>query len=443
MKQILNKFTPLDKKLSSGAGKINYVKGGKLSNGVKTLLKPHTSSLRGRPKVFVAMSGGVDSSVAALLLQKDDYDLVGCYIKGWYPSFAQASEGKPQSFYCTWKKDRQDAMRVCAKLGIPFVTVDAEKEYKKEVADYMIREYKAGRTPNPDVMCNKSVKFGVFLKKALAMGADYIATGHYVRKSEIRNPKSETIFKSKIKNRKNVLNLKNSNLEFVSNFDIRASFFSLLVARDLNKDQSYFLWTLTQEQLKYCLFPLGNLLKSEVREIAKRNGLATAEKEESQGVCFIGEFNMEDFLKKYIKPKKGKVMTADEKIIGEHNGLTFYTIGQRHGFGFGGGGDGPYYVVEKDLKNNRLIVAEKFDEKEFGKKEAEINNVNWISGKPKIGKTYRARIRYRQPLEECKIAEMSAGSAKIIFANSQRAVTPGQSLVIYDGEEMLGGGIIE
>ena len=346
------------------------------------------------------MSGGVDSSVAALLLKKQDYDLVGCYIKGWYPV---SSADEPQSFYCAWKEDRRDAMRVCAKLKMPFITVDAEKEYKKEVVDYMISEYKAGRTPNPDIMCNKSVKFGVFLKKALAMGADYIATGHYVKK------------------------LKNN---------------ALAIAKDLNKDQSYFLWTLTQEQLKYCLFPLGDLLKSEVRKIAKKNDLATAEKEESQGVCFIGEFDMEDFLKKYIKQKKGKVVTAGGKIIGEHKGLAFYTIGQRHGFGFGGGKGGPYYVVEKDFKNNILIVAEKKDEKKFSRKEVVVENANWISAIPKKGKKYKARIRYRQPLEECEVAEVSKNSTKIIFKNPQRAVTPGQSLVIYDGEEMLGGGII-
>lgn len=353
-----------------------------------------------KSKVFVAMSGGVDSSVSALLLQKQGYDLVGCYIKGWYPA----------GVICNWKEDRRDAMRVCAKFGMPFLTVDAEKEYKKEVVDYMVREYKSGRTPNPDIMCNKSIKFGVFLKRALKMGADCIATGHYV----------------KIKSKKS--NLKN---------------YEIAIAMDLNKDQSYFLWTLTQEQLKHCLFPLGGLLKPEVRKIAKKNGLATAEKEESQGVCFIGEFNMEDFLKKHIKPKKGKIKTSEGKIIGEHNGLAFYTIGQRHGFGFTGGGGGPYYVVEKDFKKNELVVAEKFNEKKFAKREVEITDANWIDGVvPKTNKIYLARIRYRQPLEKCKIAKVSKISARVVFDSPQRAVTPGQSLVIYDGEKMLGGGVI-
>jgi len=351
-------------------------------------------------KVFVAMSGGVDSSVSALLLQKQGYDLVGCYIKGWYPP----------SIICNWKEDRRDAMRVCAKLGITFITVDAEKEYKKEVVDYMVREYKEGRTPNPDIMCNKNIKFGVFLNKALDMGADYIATGHYVKKLSASGGKT----------------------------------CELAVAKDLNKDQSYFLWTLTQEQLKYCLFPLGEMLKTEVRKIAKENDLATAEKEESQGVCFIGEFNMENFLKKYIKQKKGKIKTNKGEIIGEHNGLAFYTIGQRHGFGYAGGKGGPYYVTEKDFKKNELIVAEKFDEREFAKTEVDIMGVNWIDViVPKTNRNYLARIRYRQPLEKCKISKVSKKSAKIVFDNPQRAVTPGQSLVVYDGKKMLGGGIIK
>ena len=310
------------------------------------------------------MSGGVDSSVAALLLKKQGYDLVGCYIKGWYPP----------GVVCNWREDRRDAMRVCAQLGIPFITVDAEKEYKKEVVDYMLNEYKIGRTPNPDIMCNKSVKFGVFLKRSFGDGG-----GLYSDRPLCKN-----------KNKKS--NLKN---------------YELAIAKDLNKDQSYFLWTLTQEQLKHCLFPLGDWLKSEVRGIAKKNGLATAEKEESQGVCFIGEFNMEDFLKKYIKPKKGEVATAGGKIIGEHNGLAFYTIGQRHGFGFGGGEGGPYYIVEKDFQNNRLVVAEKKEEKIFSRKEVVVENANWISAAPEIGKKYQARIRYRQPLEECEVISIA------------------------------------
>jgi len=289
----------------------------------------------------------------------------------------------------------------------------------------MIREYKAGRTPNPDVMCNRSVKFGVFLQKALEMGADKIATGHYVR---LRN--LETGFPSALGNP-------------VS---------KLLQARDKNKDQSYFLWTLTQNQLKYCMFPIGNLLKPEVKKIAREAGLHTAEKDESMGVCFIGEFNMVDFLKKYIKPKKGKVVTADGEIIGEHEGAVFYTIGQRHGFG--GGGGVPYYIVDKDIKKNLLIVADKTHEKDFLKKEIEIESVNWINGKPPnldtkcpsalghlVSKLYRARIRYRQPLQSCRL-RAADGGILVVFTKPQRAVTPGQSLVIYDGQTMLGGGII-
>ena len=347
------------------------------------------------------MSGGVDSSVAALLLKQRGYDLTGCFIKGWYP----------EGLACGWKEDRRDAMRVCAKLNIPFITIDAEREYKRDVVDYMIREYKAGRTPNPDIMCNKNIKFGVFLKKALAMGADYIATGHYVKLS---------------KKKENVV-------------------FSLAAARDLNKDQSYFLWTLTQKQLKYCLFPLGDLLKPEVRKLAEKFKLPTAKKEESQGVCFVGEFNMEDFLKKYIKPKKGGVITAGGKVVGEHDGVMFYTIGQRHGFGFGGGA-GPYYIVAKDIKKNILIVADKKEEREFGQKEVEISYVNWIGGAiPDTKKTYKARVRYRQPLQLCKISKLDEKTKKatILFKGPQRAVTPGQSLVLYKNNgEMLGGGII-
>lgn len=386
----------------------------------------------GKKKIFVAMSGGVDSSVSALLLKQKGYDLVGCFIKGWYPS----------GFSCDWKRERRDAVRVCAKLGIPFITIDAEKEYKKEVVDYMLREYRAGRTPNPDVMCNKSVKFGVFLKKALEMGADYIATGHYVRLHRSHQPSAISHQLCPNGNRA-------ESPADASEFKI----FSLLQAKDKNKDQSYFLWTLTQEQLKYCLFPVGNLLKSEVKKIAREAGLHTAEKDESMGVCFIGEFNMMDFLKKHIKPKKGKAITPDGKVVGEHEGAVFYTLGQRRGFG--GGGGTPYYIVAKDIKKNLLVVADKAREKEFFRKEIEIENVNWISDNPpselgsSASKLLKARIRYRQPLQSCRIAgiknkkNMTHNSKfLILFVKPQRAITPGQSLVLYDGQTMLGGGVI-
>lgn len=362
-----------------------------------------------KQKIFVAMSGGVDSSVAALLLQKEKkYDLVGCFIKGWYP----------KGFYCSWKEDRRDAMRVCAKLGIPFITIDAEKEYKRDVVDYMLREYKAGRTPNPDIMCNKSIKFGVFLKKARKLGADFIATGHYVRRDNaFFHPGHKGKGLQKAQSR-------------------------LLIAKDLNKDQSYFLWTLSQEQLKYCMFPIGGLTKPQVRELARKNVIPTAEKDESMGVCFIGEFPMADFLKKYIKTKKGKVVTTEGKIIGEHEGVAFYTIGQRHG-GFSAGGGVPYYIVAKDIKKNLIIVADKASEENFYKKEIEIENINWTSDKaPDTKKTYKARIRYRQPLQGCKLLVTRYGLL-VTFFKPQRAVTSGQSLVIYDGKVLLGGGIIK
>jgi len=342
-------------------------------------------------KVFVGMSGGVDSSVAALLLKQQGYEVVGCFIKGWYPS----------GLHCSWREDRRDAMRICAKLDVPFITIDGEKEYKKEVVDYMVSEFKAGRTPNPDVMCNKHIKFGIFLNEAKKMGADFIATGHYVK------AKNSKIFQ----------------------------------AKDLNKDQSYFLWALTQKQLSDCLFPLGDLLKPEVKDIARKNHFATADKAESMGVCFIGEFDINDFLKRYIKPKKGKIVTTDGLTVGEHEGVEFYTIGQRHGFTKGGGV--PYYIVDKDVKKNILIVAGKAQEQDFYIKEVKIEKINWIAGKePNTKKVYKARIRYRQPLQNCRL-EIKKGKVLVKFSKAQRAVTPGQSVVIYSGKEMLGGGIIK
>ncbi len=350
-------------------------------------------------RVYVAMSGGVDSSVAAAMLKKQGYDITGVFVKGWYP----------EGGVCGWKEERRDAVRVAAKLGIPFLTFDFSKEYEKEIITYMKREYSANRTPNPDVMCNKYIKFGLFLKESLKRGADYIATGHYVRRLEIGFPNGNHISK-------------------------------LLQAKDKNKDQSYFLWTLTQEQLKYCFFPIGDYKKPDVRKMAGKFGLSTAEKRDSQGLCFVGEINFALFLRKIISKKEGEIRTPDGKVIGKHDGSHFYTIGQRHGFGVSN--KAPYYVVGKDLKNNVLIVAEKKDEKKFYKKEVTIGSTNWISGVPAPNKKYSARIRYRQPLQKCRLAVINSDSATFHFDASQRAVTSGQSLVLYSGRQMLGGGII-
>jgi len=317
-------------------------------------------------------------------------------------------------------------MRVCAKLDIPFITLNLEKEYKKEVVDYMIREYKLGRTPNPDVMCNKYVKFGGFFDWAMKQGADYVATGHYARVLGS--------FASKLKRNKSHLEAR------------LPSKYQLLAGEDKNKDQSYFLWTLTQKQLSKTLFPIGDIEKPEVRKLALKYSLNTAIKKDSQGLCFIGKIDIKDFLKNYIKEKKGKVLNEAGKVIGEHDGVFYLTIGQRHGFKIieKTPNDQPYYITEKDIKNNTITVSQ--DATKVLKNESKIvklDRINWISGEiPDLSKKYTARIRYRQPLEECKIKKIVKGEFELHFIKSQKAITVGQSAVIYDGEICLGGGII-
>lgn len=337
-------------------------------------------------KVYVAMSGGVDSSVAAALLKKSGFDVVGVYMKQW----------SPEGFRCPWKEDREDALRVAVSLDIPLLTWDFSKEYKKQVADYMIREYKAGRTPNPDVMCNKDIKFGLFMKRALKEGAGRIATGHYAR----------------IKNNK------------------------LMVGKDDNKDQSYFLYTLTEKQLEKIIFPIGEYTKPEVRKLAKEFKLPVAEKKDSQGVCFIGEFDMKDFLKKYIKPKKGKIILGKE-VVGEHDGIFYYTIGQRQGLGLGGG---PYFVTKKDIKKNILYVSKDAESKELKSSEAELKDVNWINEKPT--KSFNAEIKVRYRTKTIKAKVIPGKITKIKFLKPANALTSGQSAVIYKGQTVLGGGVI-
>ena len=360
-------------------------------------------------KIFVGMSGGVDSSVAAFLLKKQGYDVVGIFMK-----FCNV-DGCAET-------DAEDARRVAEKLEIPFYVWDFEEEYKKKVVEYMVKGYKNGITPNPDVMCNREIKFGLFLEKALKIGADYVATGHYI----------------KIKN----LKIKNQNNNF--KFKIVHKLFQ---SKDINKDQSYFLWTLTKKQLKHCLFPIGDYLKSDVRKIAKKAGLLTAEKKDSQGICFLGKISLNEFLKKYIPEKKGVVLNLSGEKIGEHKGAYFYTIGQRHGLGIGGS-EKPYYIVEKNVKKNIIVVAEGDDNPALYKKEIKLTDVNFID--QDFHSLIRAnkriiiltRVRYRQPLASA-ILKIENLKLKIKFDAPVKFIAPGQSAVFYDKKgKMLGGGII-
>lgn len=354
--------------------------------------------------VFVGMSGGVDSSVSAALLQKQGYDVVGVFIKTWHPDFLACNE----------EEERRDAMRVATHLDIPFLTFDFEDVYKKEVADYMISEYKAGRTPNPDVMCNKEVKFGAFLKKAILMGADYVATGHYAQTLPLGKGEGMGLFKGK----------------------------------DSSKDQSYFLWTLNQKQLSRIIFPVGHLNKTEVRKLAKKFKLPVAEKKDSQGICFLGAVDLKDFLKHYIKEKKGKVLDENGNEIGFHNGAVFYTLGERHGFTIlkKKPNDKPYYIVGKDIKKNILYVSQ---EKNISliraNKRIVLKDVNWINDLPKSkkqkAKTYTCQIRYHGELLPCKIKCATSDVAQVIFQKSI-LVASGQSCVIYDKKICLGGGVV-
>lgn len=357
-----------------------------------------------KQKVFVAMSGGVDSSVAAALLKKQGYDIYGVFMQGWI---------NPR-FECQWKEDRRDAARVAAVLGIPFRALDFSREYYERVVSYLIAEYKAGRTPNPDVMCNKEIKFGLFYRWAVEQGADYIATGHYIRKSEIRNPN-----------------------------------FALFTAKDANKDQSYFLWTLTPEIISRSLFPIEDYKKSEVRELAHAFGLPTADKKDSQGLCFVGSpasgGSMADFLRDHIVTRRGEIKTASGKRVGEHDGIELYTIGQRHGIGAPGGSGGPFYVAEKDLQAATLVVAESSADPILYRKELRFHSANWLMD---VSRPFscEARIRYRQPLEPCVVFD-----GCVIFNKPVRAIAPGQSVVFYKdgpfgdapGKQLLGGGVID
>ena len=394
-------------------------------------LSPFGRSPEGRKKlkkkkVFVGMSGGVDSSVAALILKNKGYDVVGVFMRCY-----DSKDG------CS-KRDSRDAAAVAQKLKIPFYVWDFRKQYEKKVIKYMIDGYKKGLTPNPDVMCNKEIKFGLFLERALKLGADYVATGHYVR-LKIANYKLQNSSKN---------NLQSCNTAILQ----------LSQAKDKNKDQSYFLWTLTQKQLIHCLFPIGDYLKPQVRKIAKAAGLITADKKDSQGVCFLGKIKIKDFLKKYIPKKKGKILDFEGNIIGEHSGVQFYTIGQRHisaKIQFPSANRRtksqkdrqPYYVAKKNKKTNTLVIVEGSENSALYKKEVELINVNFSSEKLKVKNKkskipVMARVRYRQPLFHASLT-IDKSSFKLVFTKPVKFVAPGQSAVLYNKKgALLGGGVI-
>ncbi|MBI3458771.1 tRNA-specific 2-thiouridylase [Candidatus Azambacteria bacterium] len=374
-----------------------------------------------KPRVFVAISGGVDSSVAAALLKKQGYDVTGVFMKNWTDN----------RFNCPYKEDRESAMRVAAVLDIPFYTWNFEAEYKKEVVDYMIKGYRSGITPNPDVMCNQKIKFNLFLKRAIKEGADYIATGHYVKNQ-----------KSKIKNQNDKLKLKNDkviSIRQLAERDLKfQDTYQLFQAEDETKDQSYFLWTLNQKQLKYCLFPIGDYLKTDVRKMAKKIGLLTANRPDSQGICFIGKVKLKDFLSNYIPKRSGDILSIEGEKLGTHEGAWFYTIGQRQGLGISGG---PYFVVSKDIKKNRIYVTKDKFSSELMTKKILVHKINWIN--QSISKNIRAMIRYGGEIVDCSIKEIKNKKIEVTFKKSQWAVAVGQSIVFYSKTgEMLGGGVV-
>lgn len=339
-------------------------------------------------RVYVGMSGGVDSSVTASLLVEQGYEVTGVYMKNW-------TQDLP-GMRCPWADDLADAKRVAVQLGIDFKVFDFEKEYRQKVVDYMIDEYKSGRTPNPDIMCNQEVKFKLFLETALEDGADMIATGHYARTENGR----------------------------------------LLRAVDENKDQTYFLYRVTGDALRKTLFPLGGYTKDQVREMAHDRGLWTASKKESMGVCFVGNVGMREFLSQYVETQPGNIIDkATGRIVGMHDGAIFYTLGQRHGLDIGGGL--PYYVVDKNIDRNEVYVATNINDQQLWADSIKLHSLHWINDAPETA-SLKARIRHR-----AKLVVATLEDSVVRLADPERAVTAGQSVVLYDGDVCLGGGIVE
>jgi tRNA-specific 2-thiouridylase len=345
-------------------------------------------------KVYVGMSGGVDSSVTAALLKEHGYEVTGVYMKNW-------SQDLP-GFVCPWKEDYQDAKRVAVQLGIPFKLYDFETEYRQKVVDYMLAGYKSGITPNPDIMCNQEVKFKLFLEAALEDGADMIATGHYAQTKEG----------------------------------------NLLTAVDTNKDQTYFLYRVTEQALSRSLMPIGEYKKPQVRELAKKFGLATAEKKDSQGICFVGKVGIKDFLLAELGPQQpGAIFDQHGREVGEHEGALFYTIGQRHGLNVGGGL--PYYVVGKDMDKNQVYVTTDLQDTRLWNKTVQLGAVHWIHKAPQDSMSVEVRTRYRAPLVKVKKLHQTGNQTwQLELADEVRAITPGQSAVFYGANLCLGGGVV-
>jgi tRNA-uridine 2-sulfurtransferase len=357
------------------------------------------------PHVIVGLSGGVDSSVTAMLLKQQGYQVTGLFMKNW--------EDDDTDEYCSSKQDLIDAVSVADKLGIEIEAVNFSKEYKDRVFANFLEEYQAGRTPNPDILCNAEIKFKAFLDHAMGMGADLIATGHYAKVRE--NP-------------------------------LQAGQYQLLKADDGSKDQSYFLHRLNQAQLSKTLFPLGSYLKREVRDMAREAGLANAEKKDSTGICFIGERPFQEFLQRYLPRQPGDMKTPEGKLVGQHEGLMYYTLGQRQGLKIGGSRESngePWFVAAKDMAKNELIVVQGHDHPLLQSDGLKASQLHWISGEtPETNWVYAAKTRYRQPDAPCEIDAVDAHEADIRFGQKQWAITPGQSAVVYESNVCLGGGII-